>query len=209
MHCSRCGAVNEPGDRFCSSCGATLGKPSAPAERQSPRERLGQAIGTTRKARIVTLATIVALIVAIVSLIALKPADDNTIPRDAYTIAADRQCLAAKRQIALAERRSLKESDPGALAETLLPIVATWQSSFRNLEVPSDRLSQAEKMNAALTQVEVEIGALARAAAAGSRAEILASARRADLASASVEDAASELGLSRCANARISLAPQT
>ena len=86
MDCPRCGTPNEPGDRFCSSCGASLGK-EAPKPQRSPRERIGGLFGTDRRTRLVSLATILAVIVAVIAFIALGEDDEKTIPRDAYTIA--------------------------------------------------------------------------------------------------------------------------
>ncbi|HEX5713707.1 MAG TPA: zinc-ribbon domain-containing protein, partial [Solirubrobacterales bacterium] len=94
MHCPRCGTPNEPGDRYCSSCGAALEQAGESKQRTGGRDRLDRLIGTTRRARIITAATAIALIVAIVAFIALEPEDDS-IPRDSYTVAADQLCLDA------------------------------------------------------------------------------------------------------------------
>jgi zinc-ribbon domain len=211
VDCPRCGTPNEPGDRFCSSCGAGLGASSAPQEQLSARERAGRLVGTTRKARLVTAATALAFVVAIVAFIALKPSDDS-IPRDAYTVAADRLCLAAKGEIVAVERRVDSQSgevDTGGFARELVPIVATWRSQLKELVAPSDRTEQAQELEAALLNAEVQIGKLARVAAEGSQGEILAAAKGADGASAAVEEAVSSLGLSHCANATIGLSPNT
>jgi uncharacterized Zn finger protein (UPF0148 family) len=207
VHCPRCGTPNEAGDRFCSSCGAALQAPKDPKERISIRERAVRIVGTTRKARLITAATAIALTVAIAAFIALKPSED-TIPRDGYTIAADQLCLEAKGDIVAAERRAAAKGT-SAFAEELVPIVASWRSRFEALAVPSDRTEQAQQLEGALLEAEAKIGGLARVAATGDRAEILASAKRSDAASAGVEAAVASLGLSECASATIGLSGET
>jgi hypothetical protein len=151
----------------------------------------------------VTLGTLAAIVLAIAAFVALKPADDDSIPRDAYTIAADRMCLDAKRQIVAAEHSNA--GDSGRLARALVPIVATWRSGFRALSVPGERLEQARRLDAALRDVEVETAGLAMTAEEGGRSHTLARAKKVDLATTQVEQAISDLGLSQCAQARIGL----
>jgi rRNA maturation endonuclease Nob1 len=201
VYCPRCGTPNEPGDRFCSSCGATLKKDSAPREQLSFRDRIGRVAGTTRKARLTTAATAVALVVAVVAFIALKP-NEETIPRDAYTIAADRLCLDAKRGIVAAERRA-GQGDTSAFAQELVPVVANWRSRFGKLHVPRNRTEEAQNLEAALLEAEIRIAGLGRVAQRGNEKEIVESAKQADAASAGVEEAAASLGLSHCAAATI------
>lgn len=205
MYCPRCGTPNEPGDRFCSSCGAGLRDTSkSPSETPTRREWIAGVIGTTRRARAITLGTLLALVIAVVSFIALEPASDDSIPRDAYTIAADRMCVDAKRQIVAAERRSLRHpgrNGPGNLARALVPIVAGWRSEFRALAAPSDRADLAQDLSAGLTEVEVRIAALALAGE--DRNRTAARARRVDAASTQVEAAIASLGLGECADRAI------
>lgn len=207
MYCPRCGTPNEPGDRFCSSCGAQLEK-GGRARRRSPREGISRLIGTTRKARLVTAATAIAVVVAVVAFIALDPAEDDAIPRDAYTVAADEMCIAAKRQIVLTERRLLREGETGAVAAALLPIVAQWRSDFAALAVPEDRVEEARGLDGALRGVEFEIGGLARYADGGDRRQTLAQAKAADRAATRVEGAIAALGLSQCGRRTIGFTPE-
>jgi hypothetical protein len=181
---------------------------SAPEESPSQRERIGRLIGTTRKARWITAATVAAVAVAIVAFIALKPSGD-TIPRDAYTISADRLCLSAKREIVSLERRFSRQAghDTSAFARELVPIVAAWRLRFGKLSVPADRIELARQLEAALLEAEIKIAGLARVAAVGNEEKTLASARQAEAASAAVEEAAASLGLSECAAATIGLTP--
>jgi predicted nucleic acid-binding Zn ribbon protein len=204
VHCPRCGSPNEPGDRFCASCGAALAK-AEPKPKRSRRERLSRLIGTNRRTRLVTAATLLALIVAVIAFFALDEDEEEAIPRDAYTIAADRMCIAAKRQIVAIQRTGFQGDSPDTStgARSLLPVVTEWRAEFDALRVPSDRLEQASALDRALQEVERRIGALARIAIEGDRKEIVVQAREADQASATVEGAISDLGLSQCSRLTI------
>jgi hypothetical protein len=205
VYCPRCGSPNEADDRFCSACGAELPGAPAGAEKPSLRQRIGQLIGTTRRARLASAGTVAALIIALVAFAVLKPAKDE-IPRDAYTIAADRICIEAKHQIVAVERQSVAGSGPrgsGGFAQALVPAVGTWRLHFQELIVPADRVEEARQLSAALLDAEIKIAKLARAEASGDGKTILATARRADAATTSVEEAASSLGLTECASAAI------
>jgi hypothetical protein len=173
------------------------------AERRSLSERAGAIVGRTRKARIVTLATVAAVAVAIAAFIALGPSGDDSIPRDSYTVAADRICLDAKRQIVAAERTSAGDLD--SFARALVPVIADWRSNFRNLRVPSDRFDRAEALDAALRDVEVQASRLALMPDNAPRARTLAQAGRVDAASRRVEKGISDLALDRCSAARIGI----
>ncbi len=205
MHCPRCGTPNEAGDRYCSSCGATLKAPSGGGEPVSARERLARFVGTTRKARLITVATVIAILVAVAAFIALDPAEDE-IPRDAYTVAADRLCLDSKRSIVVIER-SFAAQGPDAVARELVPVIAAWRSQLNQLNAPADRRDLARGLEAALLQTEVQIAGLARIAKGGETRPTVAKAREADAASTEVEEAVAALGLSECAEAAIGLAP--
>jgi hypothetical protein len=203
--CPRCGTPNEPGDRYCSSCGATLKGSTEPEQPVSARERIQRLVGTTRRARLVTAATVVAILVAIAAFIAIDPAEDE-IPRDAYTVAADRLCLESKRSIVTIER-SLTPQGTEMVARELVPVVAAWRSQLNELNPPADRKDLARELEAALLQAEVQIAGLARVAEGGSQRQIVAKAGEADAASTEVEEAVAALGLAECAEAAIGLAP--
>lgn len=213
MFCPRCGTENEAGDRFCSSCGASLRKqPAEGRERKTLRERLGRLAGPTRQARIVTALTALALVVAIAAFIALDPAEDeNDIPRDAYTIEAEGVCLDAKREIIAAQGEGPEDASgngPGAFAAELVPIVGSWRASFADLGAPPDRAQEVGELALALRDVEIELAQLALVPV-GAGAEALARAEEVDAASIRVENAISDLALDACARRAIGLAAGT
>jgi uncharacterized Zn finger protein (UPF0148 family) len=207
MHCPRCGTPNEPGDRYCSSCGAQLPGSRQSKEEIPTRERVARLIGTTPKARWATAATVLAIVVAIVAFIALKPSEDS-IPRDAYTIKADHICLASKRSIAAVERSFAQEGKGTvtSLSRELVPVIAAWRSEMSELKAPADRIDLAQSLEGALLEAEIQIAGLARAAAGGGTRKTVAKAKEAEAASAEVEEAVEALGLTHCAEAAIGFA---
>jgi zinc-ribbon domain len=207
--CPRCGTENEAGDRFCSSCGASLRKPAADdKERRTLRERFGGLAGPTRQARIVTALTALALLVAVAAFIALDPAEDeNDIPRDAYTIEAEAVCLDAKREIIAAQGQGPEDaagSGPGAFAAALVPVTGDWRAGLEELAVPPDRTEEAGELDRALREVQIELAQLALVPAGEGR-EALARAEEVDLASIRVEEAIDDLGLSACGRRAIGI----
>jgi zinc-ribbon domain len=210
VYCPRCGTPNEAGDRYCSSCGAALCEIEPSQQGTSMRDRVGRAIGTSRRARWVSAITTLAVAVAIVSFIALDP-DDEGIPRDAYTLAAERICLDAKRQIVAIGRGFRADADSAsasAFARALLPAVSGWRLQLADLEVPLDREEEADRLVAALRKVEARIATLARDASASNPRRTLATAARADEASTAVEEAAASLGLDECARVKLGFIPE-
>ncbi len=203
MFCPRCGKEAESGDRFCSSCGASLPKPDekkTETERLSPRERVSRLAGRTRRERIITLGTAGAIAIAIFAFVALDPAeDDDAPPPDTYSIAADQICVEAKREIARAARRA-GGSDPTGYASDMVPIVAQWRSATSDLVPSVERSQGAAVLDVALRDVMVDAAVLARMGREGAgNDEIAEQVGVVEETSGRVEQAIDDLGLERCA----------
>jgi len=221
MYCPRCGAENDEGSRYCASCGSAL--PRDDAGKRPPSEddadstsstpakagagsgglaaTLGRIIGTTRKARLVSAGIAVAIVVAIVAFIALGSDDEKTVPQDGLTKAMDANCVHHKVTIAKAQAEALNGGNLAAVstyADSMVAMAGEWRMQLGRLDVPADRAELVEGLEAALLEVQIEAGTLARSAREGDKAEIAVSAGRVDGATAKVEDAVHELELERC-----------
>jgi hypothetical protein len=182
---------------------------AAPEPQQRRSSRLWRLAGETRRARLLTAGTALALLVAIAAFIALRPSEDKSIPRDAYTLAAEKVCLGAKSQIVAAEQAAVRAAahrDQSSVARALVPIVATWRAEMGTLKTPDDRLELAEDLDRALREVEIQVSKLALVASSGDRGRILRQARRVDEETTGVEAAITALGLEECANQTIGFA---
>lgn len=203
MHCPRCGAENQEENRYCVGCGSTLsGLGGSPAVGVSSRQRFRQLIGTTRRARLLSAATALAILVAIGAFLALRPDSESGAVEDAFTRATDRSCLREKRTIAALEEQTLRRSEPdvGAFAGALVSIVAEWRSSLQGASTSSIHSRDVAELNTALINVLIRAGTLARVARDGSPAQVATQAGRVDEASAQVNRAIETLGLKRCAS---------
>ena len=203
MYCPRCGSPNEPQDRFCASCGATLKNSKQASEPGTAGKGVSRLIGVDRRTRVITLLTALAIVVAVVAFFTISADEEVSIPRDGYTLSAEGICLNAKRQIVEAAN-----SGRGDFARQLVPIVVLWREQLDELKSPPDRVSEVTALDEALREMEIEAAGLARKSAGEARAVILAGAKRAEAASAEVENAVSALGLSECAAARIEFRPE-
>jgi hypothetical protein len=206
VHCPRCGEQNEQGNRYCIACGAALAT-GAPSQREPFGERLRRLIGTSRRARLLTGGTAVAIVIAIAAFVALEPATDGG-GRDAYTVAADGVCVEAKGEIATVLQRAAT-ADPGRNPDEyarLVPIIAEWRSTLNDIAPPRDRRERAWELDAALRDVLVEAAALARVARGGRAKRLVAQAQRVDDASEPVEEAIDALALERCGRIDVGVA---
>jgi hypothetical protein len=209
MFCPRCGAKNEDGNRYCVNCGSDLpgspGKPATTGKATTPRELIDRMIGTSPRARLLSAGTALAILVAVIGFIALAPSHDGG--EDAFTRQLDQSCVTEKQTIAALERQTAQRSaELGAFAGALVTIVEEWRSSLLQPPPPAAHAEAVQALNSALLNVVIGAGALARVASTGSPKQIAAAAGRIDTASAQVERAIENLGLSRCSDLNVAIA---
>src|SRR5262245_24782890 len=102
MYCPECGAENDASNRYCVHCGAPLARAERDSTRPSGRERLRQLVGDTPRARMLSVATLIAIVVAIGAFVLIDPASEGS-GQDAFTRTADRECARQKLRIAALE----------------------------------------------------------------------------------------------------------
>jgi hypothetical protein len=151
----------------------------------------------------VTIGTVAALLVAIAAFIALAPAseDDASVPQDALTKALDARCVQHKAEIAAAQRQALRAGTleaVGRYGESIVPVAGEWRSELGSADVPSSRAKLVAALSAALLEVQIEAGTLARVARESNRRGVAVSAARVDAATENVEAAIGSLNLQRC-----------
>jgi hypothetical protein len=196
VHCSRCGAQTEKGDRYCASCGATLKR--EPGPERSPRERFAALIGTSRRERLISGGVALAVAVAVVAFFTL-PTDEDEVPQDDYTRDADAICVQAEEQIiAAAQPPGGRKGPPGAFAGALVSIVAEWRALLNDVPVPPDRVQLVAELDTALREVEIEAARTARAARERAEPGLVERAKQADEAARRVEAAVKDLRLEEC-----------
>ena len=210
MFCPRCGAENEVGSKYCASCGTELpgkekvaGGATPDGENAGFGARAGALLGRDRRTRLVTLGTVAAVVVAVIAFVALKASDDEgaDVPQDAYTRSLDASCIERKGEIAATQRTALNGGGLAAVgryADAIVPIAGEWRLELGRGAVPADRSDLVSALQAALLEVQIEAGTLARVAREGSPPRVAKAAARVDAATANVESAVDALGLERC-----------
>jgi hypothetical protein len=214
MFCPRCGTENDDGNRFCVSCGVVLASKQprksgdstdGPGE-DAPapaRGRLDEVIGTSRRARIVTALTVVAIAVAVVAFIVLRSNDsDEGVQQDAYLTNLDRQCVQEKARISELENTTLRQESPdfATFVNFLVRDVTEWHSGLQSTPPPAAHVEGVRAVEGALLEVLIAAGRLGTAVRGGSQAEIVRTAQRVDVATGQVDPALEFLGLEKCAN---------
>ena len=170
---------------------------------------MGRLIGRSRRERLITAGTALAVVIAIVAVIivATGGSDDGDSGQDsgeqpAYQKQAEQTCLGSKRALAaVAKRVSRSEDAPTAAlalyAAAVAELVNDWRSRFTALDPPPDREQAANRLEFALAKLVVVARGVAVQANAGEDPRRL----RARLAhfGARVEQAVEALRLERCA----------
>ena len=211
MFCPRCGAENDDGNRFCVGCGASLppqqrapsARSDSPEGKPSPaRNRLEEVIGTSRRARIVSALTVLAIAVAVVAFIVLRSNDDEGgVSQDAYLRGLDQQCVQEKTRLSdlEAETFSQKSPDFGSFVNYLVRYVTEWHANLQATPPPAEHVEGVRAVEGALLEVLIEAGRLGTAVRQGSETGIVKAAERVDAATGQVDPALEFLGLERCA----------
>ena len=205
MFCPRCGEEVKAGSRYCAACGANLRAAGGKAKSRSLRDRLAGMIVRSRRERIVTAATVGAIVVAVAAFIALdtEDVDDSGVLAIADARAADAACLEAKEQIAIATENAVEEGEGiEEYSADVLRAVVEFRSRVRGLP-PSAGIRELDE---ALREAAIEAGALARVARESPDA-VVAQARRVDMATAEVEEVIDGLPLANCAEIEIVFRP--
>jgi hypothetical protein len=172
---------------------------------RSPREFFADLLGSTRRARLLTAATVLTLLVAVAAFVAL-PSNDDEIPQDSYTRATDRVCAKQKRRVIAVREVALRQ--PGtigltAYATALVPLLTEWREELAKLPEPLERRELVADLDVALREASIRAGTLARTSRGGQRQQIVAAAGDLDTATAGIESAIAALALEGCEAIRI------
>lgn len=155
--------------------------------------------GTTRRARLLSLATVAALLVAIAAFVALEPGDESA--EDPFLQGIDGTCVAEKERISSLEQETLQQHPPNVeeFASALVTIVAEWQSNLQATPAPQIHAEGIGTLNSALREVLIDAGHLARVMREGRPPAVIgAQAGSIDEATAGVNRAIEDLGLASC-----------
>lgn len=211
MFCPQCGAENEDGNRYCVGCGSDLPGTSGKTTASAPiswRQRIGRIVGITRRARLLSVFTMVAALIAVTAFLILKPASEGP-GEDPYTRKLDKSCVTEKQTIAALERQTAQQQSAGlaTFAGALVTIIEEWRSSLQESPPPPVHAEAVQALDSALLEVLMKAGTLARVTRTGSAPAIATSAQAVDEASTQVEQAVKNLELSQCSDLSIGVQP--
>lgn len=203
VYCPRCGTENRSENRYCIECGSELAQGTASAARLPARARLRGLLGTTRQARLLTAATILAAVLGIAAFIALK-ADSEGGP-DAFMRSLDKACLEEKERIAALEHEATPSNPESiaAFATQLVALVEEWRLNLAQNPPPASHAEDVRLLDSRLREVLIEAGALARVAQAGDPRRVVSQARAVDETTRRADRAMEELGLTACSEFKI------
>lgn len=206
VYCPRCGAENQPGNRYCIECGSALSQAAAPSSRLPVRARLKQLLGTTKRARLLSAGTILAAVLAVAAFVALKPGSGST--PDPFIRSLDKACLEEKGRIAALERGTRPRSPAGVaiFATSLVSLVEEWRLSLARSPTPASHVQDARLLDSRLREVLIEAGALARVARDGKPQQVVSQAQSVDNATKRADQTMEDLELSSCSAFKIGAA---
>jgi hypothetical protein len=206
MYCPHCGAENDESNRFCVNCGSELSSERrSPTAKEGPRARLAELIGTTRRARLVTAATVLAAAVAVIAFLSLN-SDDDTDGSSVYLQQLDRECVAEKERIIALEQQVLSQQPPDlqAFASVLVTSLAEWRANLRR-DPPPRSAEAIDSLEAAIIETLIRSGTLARAIRAKDADDVISRrAREVDEATAQVDRVIEALDLPECTQLQVS-----
>jgi zinc-ribbon domain len=207
MHCPNCGAENDASHRFCVNCGSELSAKKDPAASpRSPKDRLAQLVGTTPRARLITAATGVAILVAVVAFLSLDSDDDAT-GSSPYLQRLDRACVTEKERIIALEQQTLSGGTPDlqAFASVLVSSLAEWRQNLRLEPPPPSAAAAVDSLEAALVETLIRSGRLARSIREEAAVDAISrQAEEVDEATTGVDRVIENLDLSNCADLQVS-----
>jgi hypothetical protein len=195
------GSRAEP-DQAEGSAGVGGGPPATPAPASAAPSRFEEVIGTSRRARIVTALTVLALAVAVVAFFVLRSNDsEGGVAQDTYLRSLDRQCVQEKARLSALEAETLEQKAPdfATFVNFLVRDVTEWHSNLQATPPPPEHEAGVREVEGALLEVLIEAGRLGTAVRRGSQTEIVKAAERVDAATGQVDPALEYLGLQRCA----------
>lgn len=213
MFCPHCGKGNEQGATYCNACGRRLpdlgSEAPPPSERPPLRRRVARLIGTGRRERLASAATVVAIAIAIAALVALgtdalSGGDDAEAE---YVERADRVCAERKQALALLAEEasgSPQGSAPTVYAAAAAEVVAGWRSRLAAPGPPAELRAAAGELDEALAAVEAELRGAA-AGGGGGREQLRRLGERLAAPSARAERGIEALGLEACAETPFAL----
>jgi hypothetical protein len=203
VYCPRCGAENQSENRYCIECGSELSKAAASSTGLPVRARLKRMFGSTRRARLLSAGTVVALALTIGAFIALKPSSESG--QDAFIRSLDKACLEEKERIAALERQAAPRGPASVVtfATSLTSLVEEWRLNLARNPPPPSHARDVRVLDSRLREVLIEAGALARLARRGNPRQIVSGARSVDEATKNADRAMEELGLSGCSEFKI------
>jgi hypothetical protein len=208
MFCPRCGEEVEKGARYCSKCGATMPTSAErPKRKRSLRERLAGLIGRTRRERLITGGTVLAIVIAIAAFFALDSGEDGEEDSLALPLAdtqlVDDACVNAKAGIANAANSAVRRGGGvEAYSVAVLRAIAEFRSTVRSLV----RSPGVARLDQVLLDAEIDAGALARVAREQPD-QLIERAEELDADTAAIEATIAEVGLARCGDLQLTLAP--
>jgi hypothetical protein len=167
---------------------------------------MGRLIGRSRRERLITAGTALAIVIAIVAVIVLVTDGSEGGDSQAYAQQADQLCGKYKRAIAIvAERASRSEGDPAAalavFGNPAVAIAARWSARLAALDPPRDEQPAAARLELAVAKFGVEARQVAQEAKKGEDLSDLTA--RLGAAEARVQNAIEAAGLETCVKGQL------